>query len=440
MVLLRIQLPLTLSETIGIRVLFVSSLSDRLRSLGVKVGASEISPPLKVEKYPIERVLPGSYLETDQGQAYVVENDYPREYQHGNQNLCLEAPLEALEKWAGEPGLHTLDIQSFAFLDTETSGLAGGTGTYAFLVGAGRFEGDQFHLEQFFMRDPSEEGALLLAVEKFLAPCRALVSFNGKAFDAPLLNTRYTLAGWKSPLPGLHHVDLLHIARRLWRDRLPSRTLGNLEVQILGTSRTEEEVPGWMIPQLYFDYLRSGDAREMKNVFYHNAMDVLSLAALFKHIAGLLADPLHTTELHNIDRASLARLFEDLKDHELAVQLYENSLHQSANGLPDELFWDTLQRLSFLHKRQGNFSLAISLWEKAARSGYLYAYVELAKVFEHVRRDYQQALEWTQQALQCIQKSSFSPYERAYWQPELEHRLERLLRKQAGEEHSDAKE
>jgi uncharacterized protein YprB with RNaseH-like and TPR domain len=418
----------------------VSTLSDRLRSLGVKVGVSEISPPPKVERYPIEHILPGSFIDTDQGLAYIVEKDFPSNYMHGNQNLLLEASLLPLERWAAEPGLHELDIQSFVFFDTETSGLSGGTGTYAFLVGAGRFEGDHFHLVQFFMRDPSEEGALLLALEKFLVPCQSLVSFNGKAFDAPLLNTRYALAGWKSPLPSLHHVDLLHISRRLWRDRLPSRTLGNLEVQILGTSRTEDEVPGWMIPQLYFDYLRSGDAREMKNVFYHNAMDVISLAALFKHIAGLLEDPLHAGNLHSIDRASLAKLFEDLGDFDLAVQLYETSLQQTSDGLPEDLYWETLQRLSFLHKRQGRLTQAIPIWEKAAHSGHIYAFVELAKAYEHVLRDISQALNWTQQALGQVKKTGFPAYERAYWIQELEHRLERLKKKQAGDESTDAQE
>lgn len=416
----------------------MSSLSDRLRSLGVKVGVSEIAPPEKVEKYPIERVLPGSYIETDRGQTYLVEQDYPVDYQHGKQSLLQEPPLIALEKWAREPGLHNLDTGSFAFLDTETSGLAGGTGTYAFLVGAGRFEGDHFHLAQFFMRDPSEEGALLLALEKFLAPCRALVSYNGKAFDAPLLNTRYALAGWKSPLPTMQHVDLLHLARRLWRDRLPSRSLGNLEVQILGTSRTEEEVPGWMIPQMYFDYLRSGDAREMKNVFYHNAMDVVSLAALFKYVANLLADPFSAPDLHIIDQASIARLFEDLEDHELAIQLYETCLQQTEAGLPDTLYWETLQRLSYLHKRQGRYAQAISLWERAAQHGQLYAYVELAKLFEHTQRNYKEAINWTEQALMYIGERGFPLYERAMWKRELEHRLERLMRKQAGVESPDS--
>jgi uncharacterized protein YprB with RNaseH-like and TPR domain len=186
MVLLRIQLPLTRSKNWRKKVLFVSSLSDRLRSLGVKVGVSELAPPEKVEKYPIERVLPVSYIETDRGQTYIVEQDYPVDYQHGKQSLLQEPPLIALEKWAREPGLHDLNTGSFAFLDTETSGLAGGTGTYAFWWGRTLRETTSWRSSSC---DPSEK-ALLLALEKFLAPCQALVSYNGKAFDAPLNTLR----------------------------------------------------------------------------------------------------------------------------------------------------------------------------------------------------------------------------------------------------------
>src|SRR5512139_1946924 len=103
-----------------------------------------------------------------------------------------------------------MDFRRWAFVDTETTGLAGGSGTYAFLVGVGRYEDDGFHLVQFFMRDPTEEPALLLALESYLAHCHALVTFNGKAFDAPLLNARYILQGWRSPLRDLAHIDLLH--------------------------------------------------------------------------------------------------------------------------------------------------------------------------------------------------------------------------------------
>jgi len=140
-------------------------------------------------------------------------------------------------------------------VDTETTGLAGGSGTYTFMVGIGRFEGDEFRLAQFFLRDPSEEAAQLAAIEKFLAPCQAVVSFNGKSFDLPLLNSRYLINGCPPPLAGAAHIDLLHLSRRLWRARLPSRTLGNLEAKILGLTRAQQDVPGWMIPDLFLDRL-----------------------------------------------------------------------------------------------------------------------------------------------------------------------------------------
>jgi tetratricopeptide (TPR) repeat protein len=111
---------------------------------------------------------------------------------------------------------------------------------------------------------------------------------------------------------------------------------------------------------------------------------------------------------------------------------------ENREGLPDTLYWETLQRLSFLHKRQGRYAQAIPLWERAAEHGQLYAYVELAKLFEHMQRNYQEAISWTQQALQWVDKQSFPPYERTYWKRELEHRLERLIRKQAGVESSDS--
>ena len=134
------------------------------------------------------------------------------------------------------------------------------------------------------MRDPAEEAGMLEALAEFLAPTQALVTFNGKAFDAPLLITRYTLHNIPFPFKDYAHLDLLPLARRLWRDRLPSRALKYLEENVLSAPRTLEEVPGYEIPYLYFDYLRSRDARPLKGVFYHNAMDVVAMAALLSHV------------------------------------------------------------------------------------------------------------------------------------------------------------
>ncbi|MDO9349176.1 MAG: ribonuclease H-like domain-containing protein, partial [Anaerolineales bacterium] len=256
------------------------SLADKLKSLGVKVGTSEITLPAPKLKtvVPIEEVVDGRYISTRHGDTFVYENHYPLDYHHGVVPLCPPAPLNTLAQWANDMRLADLPLEAFAFLDTETSGLSGGTGTYAFMVGAGRFEAGTFRLLQFFMRDPGEEPALLEALADFLAPAQALVTYNGKAFDAPLLVTRYSLHSIPIPFKDYSHVDLLPLARRLWRDRLPSRSLKYIEENVLGAPRNSQEVPGYEIPYIYFDYLRSGDARPLAGVFYHNAMDIVALA------------------------------------------------------------------------------------------------------------------------------------------------------------------
>ena len=141
------------------------------------------------------------------------------------------------------------------------------------------------------MRDPGQEAALLAALDQWLAEFDVIVTFNGKSFDVPLLNSRFLMNGITTPFERYEHVDVLQIARKLWRDRLPSRALGELEKEIIHFYRTGDDIPGWMIPQVYFDYLRSGDARPLAGVFYHNVIDILTLAALFGHIGAMLNDP-----------------------------------------------------------------------------------------------------------------------------------------------------
>jgi uncharacterized protein YprB with RNaseH-like and TPR domain len=373
----------------------MNSLSDKLKSLGVKIGVRDLPPPRPRNPYPIERVMSGRFQGTLRGEVYVVEKRYPLEHRHGCATLQITSPLGVIAEWARAPRLADTELDAFAFLDTETTGLAGGTGTYAFLVGVGRYEGEEFHLAQFFMPDPIEEPALLAALTEFLQPfdpaqdrpCQALVTFNGKGFDVPLLNARYITNGEQSPLASFAHLDLLPLARRLWRARLPSRALGYLEEHILGLVRTQEDVPSWVIPSLYFGYLRSGDARSMKSVFYHNAMDVLSLAALLSHVAGLLDDPLNV--VHGLDLVDMGKMFENLGYLERAAQLYE---HGMARDLPEEVYWGTVRRLSFAQKRRGNLTTAVALWRQAARSGQIYAHVKLAKFYEHKQRDCNEAL------------------------------------------------
>ncbi len=405
-----------------------SSLSDRLKAMGVKVGASDVRPPAPKAKsgVPIEDVLDGRWIETRRGEAFMLEQTFETEYRHGVASIHLDAPLGTLAAWARDERVGSLGLPDFAFLDTETSGLSGGTGTYAFLVGAGRFVDGEFRLAQFFMRDPSEEPALLEALADFLAPCTSLVTFNGKAFDAPLLRTRYTLHAIPCPFDGYSHIDLLPLARRLWRDRLPSRALKYLEENILAAPRTSEEVPGYEIPFLYFDFLRSGDATPLKGIFYHNAMDVVAMAALLNLTTSWLARP-HESEIeHGLDVIALAKLFEDLNRWDDAALLYERGLQ---TDLPETDFWQAIRRLSVLQRRRGDVETAVRLWERAAAQGHIYAHVELAKYYEHQRKDPTAALDWTQTAIEQVRAADLPAYVRQHWMDELEHRRARLARK-----------
>jgi len=409
-------------------------LSDRLKALGVKLGADQTPQAKAARKYSIETVMDGSLTATPHGDVFLVEEVFPHTHLHGNTALHLSTPLDLIAAWAGEEQMTSHTPDQFAFIDTETTGLAGGSGTYAFMVGVGRFEAEGFRLAQFFMRDPGEEPALLHALEHFLAPCETIVSFNGKSYDLPLLQARYITNSTPFPLKHTAHLDLLHLARRLWRQRLPSRTLSYLEEHILEKTRTEEDTPGWMIPQMYFDYLKSGDARPMKGIFYHNAMDILSLAALTNHIAHLLADPLDGRVSYALDLAAIGRLNEDLGYLDQAARILEHSLEQ---GLPPQAKQEVMKRLSFLQKRRGEMPLALSLWWQAAAERQLYAHEELAKYYEHSEKNFAEALRWTDAALALVNLSSTPFADKLLWQEPLLHRQNRLKDKIARQESRD---
>ncbi len=411
----------------------MTSISDKLKSLGVKVGTQEIVSSPKRRQQAIEDALSGQIIQTPLGETLVVEETYLVGQKHGRFEINLNSSLHNLAAWAGDQRIAQFNGQDFAFIDTETTGLSGGTGTYAFLIGVGRFMGEAFKLYQFFMRDPIEEPAQLYALEEYLAPCSGIVSYNGKAFDVPLINSRFTVHGLISPLSSLAHIDLLHLARRLWADRLPSRTLGNIEASILNTIRTEEDVPGWMIPQMYFDYLRGGDTAPLKRILYHNAMDIVSLAVLLNRGAALLSNPLETSANNPVDLIALGKLFESIGDNHLAVRLYIHGLHHDdvkSGNIPPNIFLQGLQRLGLIYKRSANYEAAIEVWRQAARHKHIESHIELAKYYEHTAKNFASAIDWTERAINMVQNSTDLPeFTRRNWLEALEYRLSRLQRK-----------
>lgn len=403
----------------------MASLADKLKSLGVKTANTLPSTP-KAVNASIESVMAGSLFSTSLGDAFTTEQIFDETYLHGKVSSHSHFPLSIVSQVTKDPRILELPITKFAFLDTETSGVSGGTGTYAFLIGVARFIDNKFVLKQFFMRDPAEEPAMLEALIHFLAPCEGLVTFNGKSFDAPLLVTRYSLHKIPVPFKGYAHIDLLPLARRLWRDRLPSRALKYLEEHVLGFTRSSDEVPGYEIPWLYFDYLRTGDARPLAGVFYHNAMDVVAMAALLGHVSELLDNPYSGKIEHGLDFIALGKLFEDLNHWDEAARLYERGLEL---GLQESDFGVAVKRLSILQKKRGDMNQALKWWQDAAKKNHIYAHIELAKYYEHKMRDAKTSLQWANSAKREIEKADLPAYIRTHWLSEIEHRLARLERK-----------
>jgi uncharacterized protein YprB with RNaseH-like and TPR domain len=347
----------------------------------------ETRQPPRAAPEPPEQVLGGEVVDTGDGPLLVIRRSYPLAHRHGRLTLgsALDAPLDllaALARLDSPPGPAT----GLLFIDTETTGLAGGTGTYAFLVGTGAFDlggadGDVFVVTQYFMRDLDEEPALLAALSPVLARATALVTFNGSGFDLPLLETRFVLARrrWPSVLP---HLDLLRPARRVWTACMPDCRLATLERDVLGLVR-DDDVYGSLIPALYFDFLRSRRAGPLGRVFAHNRDDILSLAVLLGWFSEALGE---APALAPPEWAGIGRLWEPV-DLDRALGCYRRALESGLAG--DHAHWVRL-RLAWWEKRSARWEAACALWEAAARHAVFdpRPWEELAKFHEHRSRDF----------------------------------------------------
>jgi uncharacterized protein YprB with RNaseH-like and TPR domain len=350
---------------------------------------------------------------------------------------CFDAHAEALRMLAPKSLPATLDEIGdpghWLFLDTETTGLAGGTGTYAFLVGVAWWDAGGLQVEQFFMRDHSEEHAVLVALAERLKERRVLVSFNGKSFDWPLLDTRYRMTRSIAPVAPRAHLDLLHPARQLWRLRLSSVRLTELERHVLGWQRGTD-VAAELIPQIYFEFLRGGPSEPLALVFRHNQMDLRGLAALAGRMAELLAEP-EAAPNDPLDLFGLARLFQRRGELPRARRLSERALHL---GLPKEIDRAARRQLARLAKRERDFARATALWAEllADSSGEvearLDAFEQLAIYYEHHARAFDRAAELTRKALavlhRALQVGQLELGRLRRWQARFQHRLARLER------------
>ena len=343
--------------------------------------------------------MPGEVVRTALGEHFEAERLWERHRRHGSVDISdlAELPEDLLDRLS-EGAIPISRPVRWAFLDTETTGLAGGAGTYAFLVGVGSIEPAGFRLRQFFMRDYGEEASLLARLAEYLARFDVLITYNGKSFDQPLLETRFRMARARHPFDRMEHLDLLFGARRLWKLRLESCRLVDLETRILGVER-EGDLPGEMIPYCYFEFLRRQEAFRVVPIFHHNALDILSLACLTAIVPFAFRSPADAAAVHGADLIGLARWLDQAGRQEEALDLFRRAV---AMGLPDDLLFRTLWDMALLHKRLGREDAALAGIAELAAAPNPYrvrALEELAKHYEHRERNYAMALEMTRSAL-----------------------------------------
>jgi uncharacterized protein YprB with RNaseH-like and TPR domain len=309
------------------------------------------------------------------------------------------------------------DPSKWLFLDTETTGLAGGTGTYAFLIGLAWWDAGALQIEQLFMRDFTEEYSLLHELATRVAERPVLVTFNGKTFDWPLLDSRFTMTRSIPTPPLAAHLDLLHPARALWKLRLGSVRLVDLERHVLDAPRLgwhrEEDIASSLIPQYYFDYLRGGPADPLVGVLRHNQMDLRGLAALFGKINTLLASQKTDRDgVDSLDLFGLSRFFQRRGDSDRAHVACSQALDI---GLPAEFRPRAHRELARHAKRRGDHDAAAALWLELAgdaQDGVL-ACEQLAIHYERRAKDIVRATEFARLGLvklQCIRIHTRDPH------------------------------
>ncbi|MDD5712952.1 MAG: ribonuclease H-like domain-containing protein [Smithellaceae bacterium] len=406
-------------KTIADRAGKISELRQRIEQIMARRSTQVSSSSRQYgEPSSLSDLCPGREISNHRGSCYVARTDSPASTHHGNRRLdaFLSLDIEVLSLLANDRKLRHLAPQDVMFLDTETTGLSGGTGTIAFLIGLGWFEGDTLRAEQIFLRDFSDESAALTYLTEVATDKKFLVTFNGRAFDVGILATRFIMNRLPDPLSQFPHLDLLPPVRRLLGHRLINNRLGTVERELLAVSR-HGDVPGYEIPQLYFQWLQRRDGTVIADIIRHNLLDILSMATLTLHLAELTAEPHH--HLDHADLLATGRfLFCRGKESEAVDRL--RPLVRSPRS---EVSSESVRIISRYYKRHGLWEEVVPIWEDLfSRDNDLYPACELAKYYEHKRRDHGRAIEIVCRAL------SGSPAPTEKERAALLHRLRRLER------------
>lgn len=374
----------------------------------------------------------GELIASDNGKFLLLSTGYPSGFAHGTRSLnsVLERELIRLAHFDHHFAKDAHPFTDFVYVDAETTGLSAASGTVAFLVGVGVVEKDRFVVHQFFLPDYPDEAAMLDAIAEIVEDHKVVVSFNGKCFDMPLLETRYAMNRMTTPFAEMRHIDLLHCCRRFWRGRFADSTLQTLERELLGVFRYND-TPGFMIPQLYFDYLSHGRSEPMQGVLLHNRLDIVTLLFLADVVHGYLDNAEKFSYYSPMDALRISKHLQRQGNIEHACNAARTQM--IASSKLDERI-DLALHLFRLQKKLKQFDEALqTLFELAKSKGEmrLYALNESAKLLEHKKRDYTQASKLIAQALEYLDSPLAEiAYDRVlFWNETLDKRRQRLLKR-----------
>lgn len=416
----------------------MSSLSDRIRGI---VADGRQSPVASRQSEQREArnlsALTGAWVDG----CFVVERRYPLQTQHGGQTIgAIADQIDRASHHASWFAGGAPARAPFLFFDLETTGLSGGAGTQAFLVGCARFDEEgAFVVRQFLLTAHHEEPAILRCVGTMLAEAGALVSFNGKSFDAPVLETRYLFHRLAWPGAQVPHVDVLHPSRRFWH--LADSSLVSLERAIVGARRVGD-VPGFEIPSRYFQFLRTGNARPLVDVLEHNRLDLLTLAALTARLLSLArSGPEAATTAR--EALALGHVFARAGMEVQARTAFERALALCAAPAAafDATRIEALRALAQALRRARQFDAAARRWSQLLETRGCPATIlreateALAIHHEHRVRDLPAAREFALRGLNVEETVPAPPP--ASWTRTVRHRLARLERKMIADRNAD---
>jgi len=405
---------------------------DKSEELSVKEKLQHLIS-LSREQKPSKPAKPSQPLFEPQKREPLLlfENPYPLETSYGKITLSsgLQIKGDVLSWLSRDSAFENLDLSNALFIDLETTGLSGGTGVIPFLIGLGYYRDDKFHVTQFFLGELAEEERMIQEFGQFLSQMnfQSIITFNGKGFDMPLLETRFILHRQPFSLSELPHLDFLYSARSLWRHKHESCRLYHLAREVVQADRAED-IPAAEVPGRFFQYLQTGNFEVIEPVLYHNQEDILSLLGVVIVGSIIFSEAGEEEFADAMDLYGAGKVMENVGEVEKSVHFFKRALE---GQLSEEISLQARRKLSSYFKKGEDWERAVSLWKEMTASNraslnQLYSFRELAMYFEHKMKKYEEALKVAEEGL--VLSIGFSPF----YEKDFSHRLERLKRKLKG--------